>query len=317
VSSRAVATAIALASALVCASALAHDFRPGLLRLDEQAPGRFATTWVPPRLQSGTARITPMFPAHCRPAAATLECGTEGLVGEIAFAGIDRTKAEIVVQLTWLDGTTRTEVVGARDRPIRVGGAAARGGATQIALAYGALGVEHIVGGIDHLLFVLGLVLVVGFARKLVWTITAFTVAHCLTLAGSTLGWIELPQPPVEAAIALSIVLVAAESLHRRPTLTRRSPWLVAFAFGLLHGFGFAGALQEVGLPPRQIPLSLSCFNVGVELGQLGVIALLWVVARAAPARWAARTRLPAAIAYAMGTVAVYWTIARVSAFWA
>ena len=135
------------------------------------------------------------------------------------------------------------------------------------------LGVEHILSGIDHLLFVVALLFLVGFNRQLVWTITAFTLAHSLTLASAALGWLTLRSPPVEATIALSIVLVAGEALHKRETLARRLPALVAFLFGLVHGLGFAGALSEIGLPQNHLATALLTFNLGVELGQLVAVA--------------------------------------------
>jgi hydrogenase/urease accessory protein HupE len=188
-----------------------------------------------------------------------------------------------------------------------------------VARTYLALGVEHILTGFDHLLFVLALLLIVKSARRIVATVTAFTVAHSLTLAAATLGFVHLPQPPVEAAIALSIAFVAAEIVHGldgRPGLTARAPWLVAFAFGLLHGLGFAGALAEIGLPQSAIPLALLCFNLGVELGQLAfVVALLACLALARRARipWPRAARpLPA---YAIGALAMFWVIERVAAF--
>jgi hydrogenase/urease accessory protein HupE len=185
------------------------------------------------------------------------------------------------------------------------------------------LGVEHILGGIDHLLFVLALLLVVRGGRRIVATVTAFTAAHSLTLAAATLGWVHVPGPPVEATIALSIVFVAAEvvrGLRGRPGLAARAaraPWLVAFAFGLLHGLGFAGALAEVGLPQKAIPVALLTFNIGVETGQLlfvgAVLAGAWAAKRLVP-------RLPAwsryAPAYAIGGTATFWTIQRTVAIW-
>ena len=183
----------------------------------------------------------------------------------------------------------------------------------EIATAYGALGVEHILTGFDHLLFVIALLFLVGFGRRLLWTITAFTAAHSLTLGLSALGWITLRRPPVEAAIALSIVLVAAEALHTRETLSRRWPALVALLFGLVHGLGFAGALEEIGLPQNHLLVALLTFNLGVEAGQLLVVGLAWGLYRLAKDRpqW-----VPARVAalYAIGAVAAYWSIDRVAA---
>ena len=150
-------------------------------------------------------------------------------------------------------------------------------GTAEVAWSYLVLGVEHILAGIDHLLFVLALLLIVRGGKRILLTITAFTVAHSITLVAATLGWVRVPGPPVEAIIALSIVFVAAEIVHGlrgKPGLTARAPWVVAFTFGLLHGFGFAGALAEVGLPEKAIPVALLMFNVGVEIGQLLFVAV-------------------------------------------
>jgi hydrogenase/urease accessory protein HupE len=184
---------------------------------------------------------------------------------------------------------------------------------------YLVLGIHHILTGFDHLLFVLALVLIVPTFRRLLWTITAFTVAHSLTLAAATLGLVHVPQAPVEAVIALSIVFVAAEivrGLQGRAGLTARAPWVIAFCFGLLHGFGFAGALAQVGLPPRAIPLALFFFNVGVEIGQLlfvGVVlaalALLHRVQSTRP-KW-----VEALPAYVIGSIAMFWVVQRVAGF--
>ena len=186
---------------------------------------------------------------------------------------------------------------------------------------YTVLGIEHILTGFDHLLFVLALVLIVRGTRRLIWTVTAFTLAHSITLALATLGVIHVPGPPVEAIIALSIVFVANEIIHQQrgtEGLAARKPWLIAFSFGLLHGLGFAGALAEVGLPQNSIALALLFFNVGVELGQLLFIAAVLacgalVRAVAAHRIDARRTVIP--LAYCIGGTASYWVIERIAAF--
>ncbi len=201
-------------------------------------------------------------------------------------------------------------------------------GSSEVAATYLHLGVEHILFGFDHLLFVLALVILVRDWRRVVLTVTAFTVAHSITLAVATLGLVNVPGPPVEAAIALSIVLVAVEIVNARrgtPSLTARWPWLVAFCFGLLHGFGFAGALAEVGLPHHAIPIALLFFNLGVEIGQLvfvaAVLTIGWLLHRMALLRFDAapvqRTvdRLDVTAAYAIGAAAAYWLIERTTAF--
>jgi hydrogenase/urease accessory protein HupE len=185
---------------------------------------------------------------------------------------------------------------------------------TPIVSDYLGLGVEHILTGFDHLLFVIALALLVGRRGPLIITITAFTAAHSITLASTALGLISVPTAPVEAVIALSIVLVCSECLNPDRSLTRRAPWIVAFTFGLLHGLGFASALMEIGLPEQHVPAALLCFNIGVELGQLAVIGALFavraLVTRANLARpWAFR-----ALVYVIGSVAGFWSIDRVRA---
>lgn len=300
----------------MAAPAGAHELRPAVLALKEVTAGRFALEWTPPIAASGApVRLAPRYPPHCRVTGSSLDCGDRGLSGELGFDGIEDASVRVVVQIAFADGSARTEVLSA-SRPrlvLHAITADAGGGALAgLGLAYGALGVEHILTGIDHVLFVLALLLLVGFRRHLIATVTAFTVAHSITLALSVLGHATLPRGPVEATIALSILLVAAEVLRDGATLTRRLPWLIAFSFGLLHGFGFAGALSEIGLPAEQLPLALASFNVGVEVGQLLVIAAAWLVALAArrvPALGRGRT----AAVYAMGALAAYWTIDRVA----
>ena len=189
------------------------------------------------------------------------------------FPGLAATRIDVLVRLARSDGTTQLGRVLVLDPQFVF---SASPGAMEVARTYTVLGIEHILSGVDHLLFVLALVMLVRGTRRLVATITAFTLAHSLTLAAASLGFVSVPGPPVEATIALSIMFVAAEIVRARqgrPGLTQRYPWLVAFSFGLLHGLGFAGALAEVGLPPLSIPLALLFFNVGVEIGQLLFVA--------------------------------------------
>lgn len=235
----------------------------------------------------------------------------------IVIDGLSATFTDVLVRLEGSDGTTQVArltpsapafVVEAEPSRIRVAG------------TYLRLGVEHILGGIDHLLFVLALLIIVRGWGSLLKTITAFTLAHSVTLALAALGFVRVPSAPVEAVIALSILFLAAEIVHGRqgrPGLTEQFPWVVAFTFGLLHGFGFAGALMEIGLPEQSIPLALLFFNVGVELGQLLFIAIavtIGAILRRIAAPWPVWAwRLPA---YAIGSLAAFWTIQRVTAFW-
>jgi hydrogenase/urease accessory protein HupE len=197
------------------------------------------------------------------------------------------------------------------------GGAGGAGGLAPVVKDYTRLGVEHILTGFDHLLFVVALTLLVRRRRALVMTITAFTVAHSLSLAATVLGVVSVPSAPVEASIALSIVLVCAECLREGDSVTRRAPWLVAFAFGLLHGLGFASALMEIGLPEKHIPTALVCFNVGVELGQLAVIAVVLALRSLATRLRLARPPLTRATIYAMGATAAFWSVDRIAAVFA
>jgi hydrogenase/urease accessory protein HupE len=232
-----------------------------------------------------------------------------------------------LVRVESLAGTVQTERLSPTNTVFVV---QATPGAGEVAATYLGLGVEHILFGFDHLLFVLALVILVRDWRRVAVTVTAFTIAHSITLAAATLGFVNVPGRPVEATIALSIVLVAVEILNARagkPSLTARLPWLVAFSFGLLHGFGFAGALAEVGLPQHAIPVALLFFNVGVETGQLvfvaAVLSLIWLLRHAASQLLGAALvkrafdRLDGAIAYGVGVVATYWLIERTTAFFA
>jgi hypothetical protein len=219
-----------------------------------------------------------------------------------------------MVKVIWLDGQSRVYTLTSAQPSVELYGSAEdQRGRGEIAKAYVVLGVEHILSGFDHLFFVVSLLFLVGFRRRLIGTITAFTVAHSITLACSVFGWITLRSAPVEATIALSIVLVASEALRERDTLARRLPALVSFLFGLVHGLGFAGALKDIGLPQRHLPLALLTFNVGVEVGQLFVVGLAFGLMRLPLVeRYLGRARRPAL--YLVGAVAAYWSWLRVAA---
>ena len=251
-----------------------------------------------------------------------------GLTGHpIIIDGLTTTFTDVLVRIEALGGATQTERLSPTQTAFVV---QAIPGKTEVAATYLRLGIEHILFGFDHLLFVLALVILVREWRGVALTVTAFTVAHSLTLAAATLGFVNVPGPPVEAAIALSIVLVAVEIVNARqgkPSLTARRPWLVAFGFGLLHGLGFAGALAEVGLPQHAIPVALLFFNLGVEIGQLlfvaAVLTLAWQLREAATLRFKpvlvqqTTDRLDVIAAYAIGAVAAYWLIERTTTFFA
>jgi hydrogenase/urease accessory protein HupE len=239
------------------------------------------------------------------------------LVGKrIDFVGLEATIIDVLARVRLLDGSESTTLVRASKAWIELTGSQ---GLASVAGSYTLLGIEHILFGIDHLLFVLALLMITNGTMRLLKTITAFTIAHSVTLALATLGFVQVPSAPVEAIIALSIVFVALEIIRRREGregVASSAPWVVAFTFGLLHGFGFAGALSGVGLPQNHIPAALFFFNVGVELGQiafvavvLGLIALLRQVPWRAP-RWA-----ELAPPYAIGSIAMFWVVQRIAAF--
>lgn len=310
--SRALRVLMLLVVAWLPMQAGAHEMSMAELQVRELSRGEFLWQWSAandkrPMNQDLVLR----WPDGCVADASAVHC-RDGLRGTLAVDGVGQRYSALILRIIWLDGQARVHTLTSRQPTVQLYGAAddGRGGA-EIARAYGVLGVEHILGGYDHLLFVLALLFLVGFDRRLLWTITAFTAAHSLTLASSALGWLTLRSPPVEATIALSILLVVSEALHRRQTLARRWPALVAFLFGLVHGLGFAGALKDIGLPDNHLWLALLSFNVGVEFGQLMVVALAFAVWRLLARRPAfVAARMPAL--YAMGSLAAYWSIGRV-----
>jgi hydrogenase/urease accessory protein HupE len=302
-----------LATLALCAGAAAqaHEISMAEMQLRETTRGEFLWQWTA-GLRSGDD-LRPVWPAHCRDEAGVLRCGAEGLNGRLGMDGVGKRFSAVLVKVFWIDGQSSVHTLTQGQREVQLFGSADdRRGMGEIASAYLVLGVDHILAGLDHLLFVIALLFLVGFQRRLVWTITAFTVAHSLTLALSALGLLTLRPPPVEATIALSILLVAGEALHQRPTLSRRWPALVAFLFGLVHGLGFAGALEQIGLPANHLPVALLTFNVGVEAGQLLVVLLAWALC-AALARWPLAQRARRPVLYGIGGMAAYWTIGRVA----
>jgi hypothetical protein len=321
---------------LVPAGALAHEVRPAYLELRELD----ATTWdvlfkVPARGEQRlgisvrlpeTCRVS-QFVAKAAPGAhverwrASCEGGLVG--GRVAIDGLELTRTDVLARVQSADGSGQTVRLTPGAPGFILSGEARF---AEVAGTYFGLGVEHILLGIDHLAFVLGLLFLVASWPRLLGTITAFTVAHSFTLAAATLGFVHVAQAPVEAAIALSIVFVATEVAHGatgRPALAARRPWLVAFGFGLLHGLGFAGALRSVGLPEDAVPAALAFFNVGVEVGQLlfvaavfalfGIMRRLWV---SASDTWAIAAQVARPAAYAIGIPAAFWLIQRTAGFW-
>jgi len=305
------------ALALCSHAAFAHEMSMAEMQLRETTRGEFLWQWTASEKRAASDDLTPVWPEACRAESNVLHCGDAGLRGTLAVDGVGKRYSAALVKVFWLDGPSRVYTLTAGQPTVQLYGSADdHRGMSEIARAYLLLGVEHILTGIDHLLFVIGLLFLVGFNRRLLWTITAFTAAHSLTLASSALGWLVLRPPPVEATIALSIVLVAAEALHRRQTLARRWPALVAFLFGLVHGLGFAGALKEIGLPDNHLLVALLTFNVGVEIGQLMTVGAAWLLWRATT-RWPQLTLARTAALYGIGSVAAYWSWLRVAAIFA
>ena len=303
-----------LAAAATASPAFAHEMSMAEMQLRELAPGEFLWQWGPSEKYPPSQVLQVSWPEGCVADATRLRCGARGLAGRVAIEGVGEYFSAALVKVHWRDGQVRVYTLTKAQPAVQLYGAADDPrGMGEIASAYTLLGIEHILGGVDHLLFVVGLLFLVGFERRLVWTITAFTAAHSLTLASSALGWLTLRAAPVEASIALSIVLVAGEALQRRETLARRWPAVVAFLFGLVHGLGFAGALKEIGLPEHHLLVALLTFNVGVELGQLMTVGACWCLWRVT-ARWPAAQRLRTVLLYGIGSVAAYWSWLRIAA---
>ncbi len=311
-----IGTLLLALAGLLPGAARAHEMSMAEMSLREVDKGRFSWQWTATSDRTGIITLVPQWPEGCRAEANQLQCGPAGLQGRLKIDGVGERYSAAMVKVQWLDGQTRVYTLTGAHPTVQLYGAADDPrGMGEVALAYTGLGVEHILSGFDHLLFVIALLFLVGFQRRLVWTISAFTAAHSITLALSALGWLVLRPPPVEASIALSIMLVAGEALHGRQTLARRWPALVAFLFGLVHGLGFAGALQEIGLPENHLLVALLTFNLGVEIGQLLTVAaagLLFLALRRLPVLAQAKARLVAL--YGIGGVAAYWSIGRIVA---
>ena len=321
---------IVLAVFALLDGATAHEARPAYMQVMEIAPQRYEIVWRTPVLSGMRLPVALRFPANTRnvtePVLRELSDSlferriveTSGsLAGtRIEIVGLQATITDALVRVQMLDGTHSTTLVRPSKPWIEI---ATSRSALEVAIAYLMHGIEHILFGYDHLLFVLALILIVRCGRVLLITVTAFTIAHSITLSLATLGVVHVPGPPVEATIALSILLLACEIIRSeqgQASLTAKWPWLVAFSFGLLHGFGFASALTEIGLPQGDIPLALLAFNVGVETGQLIFIAVVLVALRGVRL-----TKLPVVVVrharlvttYAIGIMAAYWFVERLA----
>ena len=316
-------------AALCSGAAAAHELRPGYLEITQTGTDQFVARFKVPARGNMRLGLYPKFPDTCTEVSPpqTEQTGGAfmdrhvmrcpgGLTGKaVAIDGLAGTFTDVVARVALADGGVQTARL-TPDRPrFEIAG---NPGWAQTARAYFLLGVEHILLGVDHLLFVLALLLLVRNLRTLVKTITAFTAAHSITLAAAALGWAQAPQTPVEALIALSIAFAAAEAVRDRrgrAGLLRRAPWIAALALGLLHGFGFGGALREIGLPQSDVPLALLTFNLGIEAGQLLFVAAVLVLTGAAGRLTSVRVpHWRAGLAYAIGSVAVFWFAERLAA---
>ncbi|HEY5939025.1 MAG TPA: HupE/UreJ family protein [Kofleriaceae bacterium] len=305
--------AIAFALAFATRSASAHDLRPGVLAIVESPGGALEMRFQPPVDSRGEATdVRVELPPGCTRDGTRLRC-EHGFTGELAVLGMRGASMKTLVTVAWGDGSHQEWILDAGDPRVTIGGPP-----PSTAHLWIRIGVEHILGGPDHLAFVIGLLLVLQLAidRRLLLTITAFTIAHSLTLALAVLGVVRVPIAPVEACIALSVLLVAREATHQEPTAIRRWPWLAAGAFGLIHGLGFAAALGEIGLPRAALAWSLVWFNVGVELGQLAVVAVVvaiaWLWRRLVGERWVIGPRVHRTVSYLLGALAAWWFLDRV-----
>jgi len=312
---------------LIPAAVRAHPLAPSLLDMHEVQRGRVEVRWRTPTQRAPGSELGPLLPARCAVVAPpatrlvgtaleaqwTLDCGGQSLVGtRIGASDIAASRADVLLRIVLADGRQFQTVLTPEAPDFEV---PERQGRIVVARAYASLGVSHILAGWDHLLFVLGLVLLVRGRGRLVKTVTAFTLGHSVTLSLAVLGVVRVPQAPVEAAIAFSIFVLAWELAHdaaRPPTLLGRIPWAMAACFGLLHGLGFAGALAAAGLPVGEIPLALASFNVGIELGQLAFVLAVTAV-RAGLARLPWQWPRPATLvpAYVIGSLAAFWLFDR------
>ncbi|MCP4046642.1 MAG: HupE/UreJ family protein [Gammaproteobacteria bacterium] len=310
----------------------ADEIRPGYLELNTTDGNIYSVKWKVPMKGDMVLSLDPVLPDVCseRTPPGSMQSGgamitrwsllcPEGIFGKnIRIGGLENTMTDVLVRLVHQHGFTQMMRLTPGETSFEI---AAEPSSLDVIQVYTALGIEHILIGVDHLLFVFALLLIVNGLRRLIGTITAFTLAHSITLAAATLGYIHVPQAPVEAVIALSILFLATEIVHNRqgrPGLANRFPWVVAFIFGLLHGFGFAGALAEIGLPEQSIPLALLFFNVGVELGQLMFVAAVvgagWALKKVVWQRALSGGEVVAS--YVMGGTAAFWVIERTYSFW-
>ena len=305
----------------------ADDIRPGYLEITEQEAGDYKLLWKVPIRSGIVFNISPVLPDECqdqvvasqnqRPGSLVirrvLNCGPDGLDGKtISIDGLSATTTDVLVRVLNAKDQLQTVLLKPYNSSFQVLGTQPW---TQLVMSYLSLGIKHILMGVDHLLFVLGLLLIVHNRWMLIKTITSFTLAHSITLGIATLGYASAPVLPLNAAIALSILFLGPEIVRNwrgKTSFTIRHPWVVAFAFGLLHGFGFASGLSTLGLPQAEIPLALLLFNVGVEVGQIAFVVLIFLLERSfriLEILWPRWVKLVPG--YAVGSLGAYWFIQR------
>lgn len=311
--------------------AFADEIRPGYLEIKENSANVFSVLWKVPAKGNKKLNLHVQLPDSCIDKAPVntqfvnaayiqrriVVCEAGLIEKTISIINLESTSTDVLLRLEFINGSSQSVQLTPVNYSYHV---KAEASSMQIVSTYTWLGIEHILLGVDHLLFVFALLLIVNGKRRLLWTITAFTIAHSITLAGATLGLVNVAQKPVEAVIALSILFLAMEVVHGqrgKVGAAARWPWLVAFIFGLLHGFGFAGALAEVGLPQQAIPLALVFFNVGVEIGQLFFVASIliagWILLQLKQPRLLKQAET--VVIYSIGGLSVFWLFERISLF--
>jgi hypothetical protein len=325
------AIAVILAVSILPGAALADEIRPALLELSEREGGWVDVLWKVPMKGDRALGLRPVLPTFFQAAAppsgrpvagayveySSYRTGGQSLTGStLSVDGLSGLSTDVLVRVKLSDGTEHSAVLRGSSPIFTIPAQPSKG---EVALSYWQMGTIHILEGFDHLLFLATLLLIVTGIWSLLKTVTAFTVAHSLTLALATLGLVNIPPAPTEAVIALSILLLSVEALHKgrgEITLAERYPWLIAFTFGLVHGLGFAGALSEIGIPQNEVPLALLMFNVGVETGQvLFVVVVSLLLAGLRRINPQSSVLVARTVPYAIGGVAAFWTIQRVGLF--
>ncbi len=315
---------------VIIAKGWSHEIRPAYLQIVQIDSNTYEVYWKVPRMGDKVPKINPVFPPFF-----TIEelnrpnqipgsviysykiYSDKPLQGNIlTIEGLNKTLIDVLVTIEYLDGQKATFMLQPdKDSSVIPG----KTSTIDVIKTYTNLGIEHILFGIDHLLFVLALIIITMGKWKIIKTITAFTLAHSITLSLATLGYVNFPTPPVEAVIALSIVFLAVEIVNNqngKETLTSKKPWLVAFTFGLLHGFGFAGALSNIGLPQQDIPFALAFFNIGVEIGQIAFVIVVLVFIKFLSFKKDWPVFLKKIPAYTIGSLAAFWMVERIVIFW-